>query len=261
MENAFYNGRLSLDEADEDERMALQAKIAQLREAKGKGRERPDSTNSGGWQTKLGWEMGPPKGKKGVRSQKSKSSSKKHRQKRVMRELDSDLDAFNAYAQNGLTSLTRSKSRPEGGISIYSHGNSVASLQSEYDSRSMATSMTDGGDLPEILVSDKLRAVPVGDGFDALDIMADHIFRIGVQKKKWFKPPKMGMKRDAVATGVSIRAKAGLYRTYPVDYEPLNEFEEAIKRLNPEVGCPQMDFRISLMSRSLSRLTQPLYGV
>lgn len=81
----------------------------------------------------------------------------------------------------------------------------------------------------------KSKAVPVGDGFDALDVMADHIFRLGVQEKKWFKAPRMGSKRDGVATGVSIRARAGLYRTFPVDFEPMIEFEEAVSRLNPEV--------------------------
>lgn len=240
MHNAFYRGRLSLDEADEEEKLALQERIAQLREEKGK--RRADEVSNGGWQTKLGWEVGPPKGKKGVRSEKSKSSkSKRHRQKRAHRALDTDLDAYNAYAQNGLAALTRANPTPvpgDGAISIRSFDPSVVSLQSDFDARSisLAPGTLDGGDLPDFLDDSRPKAVPVGDGFDALDIMADHIFRIGVQKKKWFKPPKMGIKRDGVATGVTIRAKAGLYRTYPVDYEPLLEFEEAITRLNPEVS-------------------------
>ncbi|EIW68701.1 hypothetical protein TREMEDRAFT_11927, partial [Tremella mesenterica DSM 1558] len=39
-----------------------------------------------------------------------------------------------------------------------------------------------------------------------------------------------------VGTGLTIRAKAGLYRTFPVNYEALDEFEEAITRLNPEIA-------------------------
>jgi hypothetical protein len=150
-----------------------------------------------------------------------------------MRELDTDLDAYNAYAQNGLAALTRSKT--EGGISIHSHAPSLVSLSSDLGSR--PASFAPGAlDTSEVVVDTRSKAVPVGDGFDALDVMADHIFRIGVQRKKWFKAPKMGIKRDGVATGVTIRAKAGLYRTYPVNYEPLEEFEDAISRLNPEVS-------------------------
>jgi hypothetical protein len=229
LDNAFYHGRLSLDEANEDERLALQEKIAQLRAEKGKGRADGGSVN--GWQTKLGWDVGPPKGKKGAKQ--SKSKSKRHRHKRVMRELDTDLEVFNTYAQNGLASLPKSKSGT--GISLYSHGTSAISLQSDPETRSLVGT-TVGDDLPDLLEDHRSKAVPVGDGFDALDVMADHIFRIGVQKKKWFKAPKMGVKRDGIATGVTIRAKAGLYRTYPVDYEPLQEFEDAIVRLNPEVS-------------------------
>lgn len=237
MADAFYRSRLSVDEVDsEDEKMALQEKIYQLREAKGK--EREQGGVRGGWQSKLGWDAAPPKGKKGRNRDpdEKKRSGRKHRQKRVMRELDSDLDAFNVYSQNGLATLTRSRTDPA--ISIHGSQPSLVSIQESVHSQvtSLAPGPLDNAD--SILIAEaesRPKAVPVGDGFDALDIMADHIFRIGVQRKKWFKAPKLGMKRDGVATGVSIRAKTGLYRTYPVDYEPLEEFEDAITRLNPEV--------------------------
>ncbi|KAJ9116614.1 hypothetical protein QFC20_000547 [Naganishia adeliensis] len=85
------------------------------------------------------------------------------------------------------------------------------------------------------------RAVPVGDGFDALDVMADYLFRFGCEKKKWFKkPPVTARARQRtgshVTTGVCIRAKTGVQRTYPLNLPGLLPFEMAVTALNPEVA-------------------------
>ena len=162
---------------------------------------------AGDWQTTLGWELGPPRGL-------ARGRSKRRSRKRAMRALDNDLDAFNAYAQNGLTSTTS------------------RSLASSLNASLISLSTASGADTPR----DDKRAVLVGDGYDALDVMADYIFRTGAQKKKWFKAPKMGDDMDHVGTGVTLRVKTGLYRTFPVDYEALDEFEDAIRCLNPEAA-------------------------
>ena len=86
-------------------------------------------------------------------------------------------------------------------------------------------------------------AVPVGDGFDALDVMADYLFRYGCEKKKWFRKPsnsdrdqRRSLNPSRIATGVCIRAKTGVQRTYPLNMTGLAEFETAITALNPEVS-------------------------
>ena len=111
--------------------------------------------------------------------------------------------------------------------------NSMDSINSPPEQN--APGLLDANVADVMLLNSAPRAVPVGDGFDALDVMADHIFRLGVTKKKWFKPPRAGKNND-FATGVSIRAKTGLYRTFPVGCPALDPFSEAITRLNPEVS-------------------------
>ena len=247
---AFFNTRLSIDEAEPEERKALQEKIAALRDAKGKGKEDE-------WSARLGWDMGPPRsgarkhsihhlshskarGKRPDLGKKEKRKSQRHSLKRPQRDLDAQLDTYNAFAQNGQMPLTTSKSTAQMStiLSVPSANQSLSSIQDSYafnsPAISNATGVLDRDFSKQVL--DVPKAVPVGDGYDALDVMADHIFRIGVQEKKWFKAPKMGMKRNGNATGVTIRARPGLYRTFPVDYEPMQPFEDAITRLNPEVS-------------------------
>ncbi|KAE8540333.1 hypothetical protein D1P53_003278 [Cryptococcus gattii VGV] len=148
----------------------------------------------------------------------------RHRSKRAMREFDKDLDAFNKYAQNCLVPLTGSR---------YVDGLRPCNVSTGSGMKGL--NILDSIHL-RILnpSSDDRLTVPVGDGFDALDVMGDHIFRIGTQKKKWFKTPTMG--NSNVATGVSIRAKTGLYRSFPVHLDRLQPFEDAMAQLNPEVG-------------------------
>lgn len=217
---SFFTGKLTIDEASDEEKDAdTKFKVMDRRRStwataqKGKGKETD-------WQTKLGWDSAPPKGSKKVKRKDVEAMKRKHRHKRAMRELDNDLDAYNLYAQNGQAVLTRSANQ---------------------SSTSLATQLTNAPgalDNESFLPAESMgpRAVLVGDGFDAIDVMADHIFRLGVSKKKWFKPPRMGAKRDEPATGVTIRVKTGLYRSFPVDYEALEPFEDAITRLNPEVS-------------------------
>lgn len=122
--------------------------------------------------------------------------------------------------------------------------------------RLAAANLTTGSDDEEVTIDHTLnrtlsalpqetieqsRAVPVGDGFDALDVMADYLFRFGCEKKKWFKkPPVTARARQRtgshVTTGVCIRAKTGVQRTYPLNLPGLLPFEMAVTALNPEVS-------------------------
>ncbi|WWC59194.1 uncharacterized protein I303_101743 [Kwoniella dejecticola CBS 10117] len=237
MNNAFYKSKLTIDNGSSEEedsdgefapdRLSVTRKV---RRNKGKGKAR-------GSDALPGWEAGPPlkaKVKKG--KSKDKKSKNRHRSKRVMRRLDENLDAYNAYAQNGLVPLTRSANATRDETSALnpppmSIGNTILE-----EDENMVKSASHTMSLNTAGQTDHPRAVLFGDGFDALDVMADHIFRLGVQKKKWFKAPRMGVRRNDAATGVTIRARTGLYRTFPVDYEALKPFEEAITRLNPEVA-------------------------
>ena len=45
-----------------------------------------------------------------------------------------------------------------------------------------------------------------------------------------------GSEAGKVGTGVTLRVKTGLYRTFPVDFDALDDFEGAIARLNPEAA-------------------------
>ena len=246
LNEAFYKTKLTIDEVSDDE--MKEKLVIQRKMTIDKGKAKAD------WQTKLGWDKAPPKGGKRGRQVDRESLKRKHRTKRAQRELDNDLDRFNSYAQNGLTPITRSTSNSRNGSQV--------SLPSMLLTKALALEGgvldSDNAYLPN---EERARAVPVGDGFDALDVMADHIFRLGVQRKKWFKAPKMGAKRDEIATGVTIRAKTGLYRTFPVDYEALQPFEEAISRLNPEVSstssklfCTHLQVAIKIRSQIISSI-------
>lgn len=215
--DAFFGTRLHLDDGSDDE---LDEKFAARKLSKGKGRA--------DWSSDLGWEK--PKSDKALKREADRREKQKrrHRSKRTMRDLDNNLTAFNQFAQNGI------------GGSV--NGLDALAQQSATSLPLQATivrSASQALSIEDVLLPDiqaKSPAVPVGDGYDALDVMADHIFRIGCQKKKWFKAPRMGSKRDDIGTGVTIRAKIGLYRTFPVGNKLLDEFEEAISRLNPEVA-------------------------
>lgn len=219
IDDAFYRSRLTIDDSDDEDLETRDAALRDLNtlDVKGKGRA--------GWQSNLGWETAPPKGSR-RRGKKAAAAGKKvnRRSKRVVRDLDNDLDAFNNYAQNGQAPL-RTMSRR----------NSLTSLQPSLagELEQHSPGLLDG---VELYKSEKPKAVLVGDGYDAIDVMADQIFRVGVQKKKWFKPPRLGLSKRDVATGVTIRVKTGLYRTFPVEYEALEPFEKAISRLNPEAA-------------------------
>lgn len=119
----------------------------------------------------------------------------------------------------------------------------AANLETESDAEDVAIDHTLNRPLSASLSpgAGQSRAVPVGDGFDALDVMADYLFRFGCEKKKWFKkPPVTGKERQRtgsrVTTGVCIRARTGVQRTYPLNLPGLLPFETAITALNPEVS-------------------------
>lgn len=228
IEDSFYRTKLTIDESDDDEDWAARDDaLRQLNTLDVKGKGRANSV------AHLGWATEPPKGArrrgKKAAGQSDKKKRRSHKAKRVVRDLDQNLDAFNNFAQNGQTQLVRSANA--------SRRNSLDSITPSLTDVTRAVQNAPGAlDGVELYQSDKPKAVLFGDGFDAVDVMADQIFRIGVQKKKWFKPPRLGLKRREVATGVTIRVKTGLYRTFPVEYEALEPFEEAISRLNPEVA-------------------------
>ncbi|WVR04423.1 hypothetical protein IAU60_001425 [Kwoniella sp. DSM 27419] len=233
MSAAFYKTKLTIDDgsSDEDAENSDGGAPHQLSVRRNKGKGKASE-----YDHKPGWDMAPPKRSRTQKSRtKDGKKSTRHRSKRVMRRLDENMDAYNSYAQNGILPLTRGV----GNISTHDvplpPSMSIPDILEDNELIPVSPSM------PISLSSASIdtgapRAVLVGDGFDALDVMADHIFRIGAQKKKWFKAPKMGLRRNEAATGVSIRARTGLYRTFPVDYEALKPFEEAISRLNPEVA-------------------------
>lgn len=163
-----FNARLELDGSDtevDEKFVGIIQGTEGFTGLKGKAREK-------NWAVSLGWDA-PPKGVAAKRGKEREKMKWKHKKKRVMRGLDADLDAFNTYAQNGLTPLTRSL-----------NGSSVSLAEEE-----------------SVFEDDRPKAVLNGDGFDALDVMADHIFRIGVQKKKWFQAPRMGQKREKLGRG------------------------------------------------------------
>ncbi|OCF59087.1 hypothetical protein L486_03586 [Kwoniella mangroviensis CBS 10435] len=236
MNKAFYKSKLTIDDGSSEEggftsdEDLAPSRLSVTRRIKGKGKAKA-------LDTLPGWDAAPPlKGRLKKGKGKDKKSKHKHRSKRVMRRLDENLDAYNAYAQNGLVPLTRSANTTRDEAAAMnpppmSIGNTILE-EDEYMVKSISQPMS----LNTGAQDEQPRAVLVGDGFDALDVMADHIFRTGVQKKKWFKAPRMGVRRNDAATGVTIRARTGLYRTFPVDYEALKPFEEAVSRLNPEVA-------------------------
>jgi len=228
MKDAFFNARLTIDEAsdgEEDQGMENDDIDEKWASRRGKAKEGPVS--DGRWMTRLGWDIDSPTH---ARSGERKGPNRKHRSRRVVRRLDKDLDAYNSYAQNGFTPLTRSLRN--------SRNVSVTSFPSTFGARVVKHAPGGLDSDSVILPADRPRAVLTGDGYDALDVMADHIFRVGVQRKKWFRPPQMMSNRNIPATGVSLRVKTGLYRTFPVGYDELEEWQEAITRLNPEVSYP-----------------------
>jgi hypothetical protein len=234
MSRAFFETKLTLDEASTEGESLLGEKSVRMVLDKGK-RKAPAQPN-----TFLGWETPPPKG---LGKAHRRSKHKRPRSKRAQRRLDTDLDTFNAFAQNGQTPLTQSRDTSLRSFGFEGTNPSVTSFQS-YVKPTIEAPSVYMYDPSTVTDRQRQNAVPVGDGFDALDVMADHIFRIGAQRKKWFKAPRLGADRLDIATGVSIRAKTGLYRTFPVNYDALTDFEVAVTMLNPEVAI-KIDSQIS----------------
>jgi hypothetical protein len=241
LHDAFFSARPHLDDGSDEE---FDEKWTSRRLDKGKAREAD-------WHSDLGWDDG--KGKKSRKDVKRKEQQKRrHRSKRVQKDLDDNLNAFNEFAQNGLNTPSRFASRRASDAtlpSLFQNPGIVASSSSNFNTTS-SDLLSSSTDLFAQSEAKKPRAVPVGDGYDALDVMADHIFRIGCNHKKWFKAPRLGAKRDAVGTGVTIRAKINRYRTYPVAYPALDEFEDAISRLNPEVAIKIQSDVVSAIMRT-----------
>lgn len=71
---------------------------------------------------------------------------------------------------------------------------------------------------------------------DALEMMADDIYRYGSDWRQWFVPPTPETYLDNVNTGVAIRSKAGSQILYPYECPGLQEFGRAITELNTAVS-------------------------
>ncbi|KAJ9112322.1 hypothetical protein QFC19_000742 [Naganishia cerealis] len=71
---------------------------------------------------------------------------------------------------------------------------------------------------------------------DALEMMADDIYRYGSDWRQWFVPSTPENFMENVNTGVSIRSKNGKHVLYPYACPGLKEFGSAIDELNPAIA-------------------------
>lgn len=71
---------------------------------------------------------------------------------------------------------------------------------------------------------------------DALEMMADDIYRYGSDWRQWFVPPSPENYLDNVNTGVAIRSKTGKQILYPYECPGLEDFGYAITELNTAVS-------------------------
>ena len=226
-----FNATLDLDASSDEEVEERVEMEAQMRRMESRRQLMADQKREqGDWTWAFGWQQ--PKTDKLLRRDQLRRERQKrrHRSKRPMRELDVNLDAFNEFAQN---SIHKSRTAQSG---LNASAELLPSLFDNPGIVAVKPTVIDDSNLYLPNEDNRPRAVPVGDGFDALDVMADHIFRIGCHKKKWFKAPRLGAPNGHIGTGLTIRAKVGLYRTFPVGFAALDEFESAVCRLNPEIA-------------------------
>jgi hypothetical protein len=76
---------------------------------------------------------------------------------------------------------------------------------------------------------------------DALEMMADDIYRYGSDWRQWFVPPTAENYLENVNTGVAIRSKTGNQVLYPYECPGLEEFGRAVTELNTAVSLSMMD--------------------
>ncbi|KAJ9112326.1 hypothetical protein QFC19_000746 [Naganishia cerealis] len=172
--------------------------------------------------------------KKSSRHRNHQSSRSRSRSKRLSRESYAESD-LTLEGDSTISMGAVPTSSPFGRLSTEYQDD----LSDDEDEPAMHTSIRL---LPSAPISPSI-AVPVGDGYDALDVMADYLFRFGCEQKKWFQRPPVTAKEKRrtysskhVATGVCIRAKTGIQRVYPANLPGLAAFETAVTALNPEVS-------------------------
>lgn len=71
---------------------------------------------------------------------------------------------------------------------------------------------------------------------DAMEMMADDLYRYGCDWRQWFTPPSIEKAYGNVNTGVALRSKKGSHILYPHTCPGLEEFGWAITELNPMVS-------------------------
>lgn len=75
---------------------------------------------------------------------------------------------------------------------------------------------------------------------DALDIIAERIFRDGWRTRDWFFPPESNgdvwEENDEVVTGVVIKSRHGPVRSCPSGHPGFQGFENAVAQLNVRVA-------------------------
>lgn len=71
---------------------------------------------------------------------------------------------------------------------------------------------------------------------DAMEMMADDLYRYGCDWRQWFTPPSIDNAYGNVNTGVALRSKKGSHILYPHTCPGLEEFGWAVTELNPMVS-------------------------
>lgn len=71
---------------------------------------------------------------------------------------------------------------------------------------------------------------------DAMEMMADDLYRYGCDWRQWFTPPSIENSYGNVNTGVALRSKKGSHILYPHACPGLEEFGWAVTELNPMVS-------------------------
>jgi hypothetical protein len=93
----------------------------------------------------------------------------------------------------------------------------------------------DGDDFDEMPTANKSRKRQPRI-LDAMEMMADDLYRYGCDWRQWFSPPSADNAYGNVNTGVALRAKKGAHILYPHTCPGLEEFGWAVTELNPMVS-------------------------
>ncbi|KAL7418822.1 hypothetical protein Q5752_006506 [Cryptotrichosporon argae] len=94
---------------------------------------------------------------------------------------------------------------------------------------------------------------------DALDLMADLIYR-SCWAAGWFEPPPAAHDwSDEVVTGVTIRSKHGVVRSSPCDHPGFATFERAVDALNARIAIKMHSKAVDIVFRNYLDVNPDLY--